>query len=51
LSLPESLIKEEAQTIINRQFKEADWNRLPAELRQQVEEQARKQAEKTLKII
>lgn len=49
LSLPESLIKEEAQTIINRQFKEADWNRLPAELRQQVEEQARKQAEKNLK--
>jgi DNA polymerase III delta prime subunit len=26
--LPESLVKEEAQTIINRQFKEADWNRL-----------------------
>ncbi|HUM34090.1 MAG TPA: hypothetical protein PKX32_02380, partial [Candidatus Saccharicenans sp.] len=49
LTLPESLIREEAQAIINRQFREDDWNKMPGELRQQVEEQARKQAEKSLK--
>jgi len=49
LTLPESLIKEEAEAIIQRQFREDDWNKMAGELRQQVEEQARKQAEKNLK--
>ncbi|MDD8019616.1 MAG: trigger factor [Acidobacteriota bacterium] len=49
LSLPDSLVKEEEQAIIRRQFKEDDWSKMPVELRQKVEEQARKQAEKNLK--
>ncbi len=49
LTLPDSLIKEETEAIVSRQFREDDWNKMPAELRQQVAEQARKQAENNLK--
>jgi trigger factor len=49
LTLPESLIKEEAQTIISRQFGEDELKKIPQELWPRLAEQARKQAESSLK--
>jgi len=49
LVLPESVIKEEAQAIITRQFREEELKKVPAELWPRIAEQARKQAESSLK--
>lgn len=49
LVIPESMIKEEAQAIISRQFQEEELKKIPADLWPGLMEQARKQAEKSLK--
>ncbi|MBC7361250.1 MAG: trigger factor [Candidatus Aminicenantes bacterium] len=49
LTLPESMIKEEAQAIISRQFREDELKKIPQELWPRIAEQARKQAEISLR--
>lgn len=49
LTLPESMIKEEAQAIISRQFREDELKRIPQELWPGIAEEARKQAEISLR--
>lgn len=49
LAIPESMLKEEAQAIIQRQFREEALKKIPSELWPGLMEQARKQAETSLK--
>ncbi|HAR36235.1 MAG TPA: trigger factor [Acidobacteria bacterium] len=49
LVIPESMVKEEAQAIISRQFREEELKKIPADLWPRLLEQARKQAESSLK--
>ncbi len=49
LAIPESMVKEEAQAIIGRQFREEELKKIPANLWPGLLEQARKQAEASLK--
>ncbi len=49
LAIPESMLKEEAQAIIQRQFREEELKKIPSELWPGLMEQARKQAETSLK--
>jgi len=49
LVIPESMVKEEAQAIIGRQFREEELKKIPSELWPGLLEQARKQAETSLK--
>ncbi|MCR4409203.1 MAG: trigger factor [Candidatus Saccharicenans sp.] len=49
LVIPESMVKEEAQAIIGRQFREEELKKIPNELWPGLLEQARKQAEANLK--
>ncbi|MDH7492760.1 MAG: trigger factor [Candidatus Saccharicenans sp.] len=49
LTIPESMVKEEAQAIISRQFREEELKQIPADLWPRLLEQARKQAESSLK--
>jgi trigger factor len=49
LTLPESVIKEEAQAIISRQFSEEELKKVQREMWPRIAEQARKQAESSLK--
>ncbi|MDI6849763.1 MAG: trigger factor [Candidatus Saccharicenans sp.] len=49
LAIPESMLKEEAQAMIQRQFREEELKKIPSELWPGLMEQARKQAETNLK--
>ncbi|MBC7348533.1 MAG: trigger factor [Candidatus Aminicenantes bacterium] len=49
LVIPESMVKEEAQAIISRQFREEELKKIPADFWPRLLEQARKQAEISLK--
>jgi len=49
LAIPESLVKEEAEAIITRQFREDELKKIPQEVWPQVASEARNQAEKNLK--
>jgi len=49
LTLPESLIKEEAQSIISQQFSQQELKKVPQELWPQIAARARKQAESNLR--
>ncbi|MBC7364083.1 MAG: trigger factor [Candidatus Aminicenantes bacterium] len=49
LTIPESMVKEEAEAIIARQFREEELKKIPREVWPQVAAQARSQAEKNLK--
>ncbi len=49
LVVPESMIKEEAEAIITRQFREDQLKRIPREAWPQIASEARSQAEKNLK--
>ncbi|MGQ9801630.1 MAG: trigger factor [Candidatus Saccharicenans sp.] len=49
LVIPESMVKEEAQAIISRQFREEELKKIPADLWPRLLEQAQKQAESSLK--
>jgi len=49
LAIPESMVKEEAQAIIERQFRQEALKKIPSELWPGLMEQARTQAEASLK--
>ncbi|MDD8031145.1 MAG: trigger factor [Acidobacteriota bacterium] len=49
LVVPESIVAEEAQATIQRQFKEEELKKIPQDLWPRLQEQARKQAENRLK--
>jgi len=49
LSIPESMVKEEAEAIITRQFREEELKKIPQEAWPQIAAEARAQAEKNLK--
>lgn len=49
LAIPESMVKEEAEALIARQFREEELKKIPREVWPQVAAEARSQAEKNLK--
>lgn len=49
LQIPESMVSEEAEAIISRQFRQEEMKKIPSDLWPRLMEQARKQAEANLK--